>query len=73
MAELRGGHVLDPKERFSLVSKSCVGPGLVLLYCGKWSEAELQRQQQHRAVTGDYSYHDQHPALIPAFTQYHFY
>jgi hypothetical protein len=71
-----------------LIPRQCLGPerkrslSLVEIRCRAWtsalvwlwqcSESELQRHQQHRAVTGDYSCHDRHPVFIPAFTQYHF-
>ncbi len=81
MVELRVsrsyGSALDPKEQGARpLAKSCVGPGLVL-----WSTGEVLNfnltgvnwPPKHRAVTGDYSCHDQHPVFIPALTQYQFY
>ncbi len=39
---------------------------LALIDCGS-SEPKLQQKQQHRAVTGPYSCHDQHPTFSPLF------
>ncbi len=68
----------------SVLAREPRHPFLVEILCRAWCFdrlgevlnfylTEANWPSKHRVVTGDYSYHDQHPVFIPAFRQNHFY